>query len=149
VYQWLVRRLVLSAYRAVTAGDHEAALRACAQDVVQAVPGQSPLGGTRRSVAGYRAWFERVRRLFPSLKLDVHAVAVSGMPWNTTVAVAWTDTVTAPDGREFRNDGMHLATMRWGRLTSIRYYWDTELVAAACAHVAALGVDEAAEAPLA
>ena len=71
------------------------------------------------------------------------------MPWNTTVAVAWTDTVTAPDGREFRNDGMHLATMRWGRLTSIRYYWDTELVAAACAHVAALGVEEAAEAPLA
>ena len=148
MYRWLVRRLVTSLYRAVSVGDYEAVLRRCAPDVLQDALGCSALGGGRSSVGGYRAWFERVGRLFGSLDLEIHTVVVSGMPWSTTVAVAWTDNVTALDGRRFRIEGMHLARMRWGRLLSIRYYWDTERVAAACAHTAALGIAEAAEGPL-
>lgn len=148
MYRWLVRRFVLSAYRAVSTGDYEAVLRRCTPDVVQEVPGRSALGGRRTSAAGYREWFQRVGRLFGSLDLEVHALVVAGTPWNTTVVVAWTDNVTTRDGRRFRNDGMHLATMRWGRISSIRYYLDTETVAAACAHVAALGLAEGAAGPL-
>lgn len=139
---------MISLYRAVSAGDYEAVLRRCAPDVIQDALGSSALGGSRNSLGGYRAWFERVDRLFGSLDLEVHGVVVSGMPWNTTVAVAWTDNVTALDGIRFHVEGMHLAKLRWGRLSSIRYYWDTEQVAAACAHTAALGITEAAEGPL-
>jgi ketosteroid isomerase-like protein len=149
MYHAVVRRLVRWLYRQVSERRYMALVRLCAPDVVQVVPGDSALGGTRRTREAYRSWFQRLFRLFASLQLEPHEVIVEGWPWSTRVAVQWTDRISSRDGRTFHNRGAHFIRLRWGRLARIEYYWDTQLVAEACAHLVSRGLDEGAAPPLA
>ena len=137
-YRALLTRLITLLYRQVSAGRYRIVLALCTPHVHATMAGETPISGSYPSRRSYRGWFERVTTAF-ALNLEVHSVGISGPPWHIHAVVAWTDQVTARDGRAFTVHGLHQAQMRWGRITSIHYDWDTNTVAAACAHAASLG----------
>jgi ketosteroid isomerase-like protein len=140
VYHATVKRRLREAYRRVGAGDYAAVVSICAPDVHVRVPGEGPLSGTFESVDEYERWFEGVFTLAASLHFEIVELMVKGPPWNTRIAVEWIDTVTTHDGATFVNEGAQFIHMRWGRLTSLDYRWDTALVTAALDHATAEGI---------
>jgi ketosteroid isomerase-like protein len=140
VYHAIVSRRLRESYRRVGVGDYAAVLSICVPDVHVRIPGDGPLSGTFESVEEYERWFERVFTLAASLEFEIVELMVKGPPWNTRIAVEWIDTVTARDGATYVNEGAHFIHMRWGRLTSVHYRWNTELVTASLEHAAAEGI---------
>ncbi|MBO0874641.1 MAG: nuclear transport factor 2 family protein [Pseudonocardia sp.] len=143
-YDRLVTAAIPWLYRQVSAGRYWVVLALCARTVHTQTPGAGPLGGSRHTRATYRLWWRRVFRLNSALDLRLHSVTVDGPPWDTTVHTEWTDHVTAGDGTVFTNHGSHDGRMRWGRITSLIYHWDDQVVQRACEHQARLGFSEAA-----
>ena len=67
-------------------------------------------------------WLRRFASLQPSF--NIHDVLVAGPPWNTRVALTFTDAI----GGDYRNEGMEYIRLRWGRVQSIAVHLDTELL---------------------
>ena len=96
-----------------------------------------------------RRWFERVYRLIPVFEEEVRDVLVRGWPWNTVVAVQWIARGKSPASDEtFVLHGVHIARFRWGKVTELQAYPDTEKFSAYLRQLAARGVEEAAAAPI-
>jgi ketosteroid isomerase-like protein len=110
--------------------------------------GTHSIGGTRHTVDAMRRWFERLHRLTQGLDFTVKHIAVSGMPWDTTIVVEWRDTAMLVTGDPYVNDGVHVARMRWGKVVSLHAYLDTEVFANACRRMAEQGIGEAVAEPI-
>jgi len=83
---------------------------------------------------------ERLHRLFPDLNFEVKRVVAKGWPWNTLVAIEWTDHGSAADGEPYENEGAHWIRLRWGKGTYVHAYLETERLADACRRMAAAGI---------
>lgn len=148
MYRMIVRRIVRSAFAALSRGELSM-LDAMSADVQHSFPSGGALGGERTTRDDVAAWFHRLHRLLPGLQFDVKAIAVDGWPWNTTVGVEWTNTATLLDGGSYSNTGAHIIRMRMGKIVSFHAYLDdVAAVDDALARVAAIGVDEAAAPPI-
>lgn len=134
-YRAVLRRLAPLLYRAVNAGWYWCVIALCHPNVVARMAGSTPLSGTSR--AAYRLWFERAASMC-AMHLTVQDVQVTGTIRDTRLEVAWNDRLTLHDGTTFNDPGRHIAELRWGRLTSITYEWNTETVQAVCDHAAKL-----------
>ena len=64
-------------------------------------------------------------RLFPGIRIEPQTVVVNGWPWNTVVATHLAISATLADGRAYRNEGMQLLRLRWGRVVEDLIYEDT------------------------
>ena len=149
MYHTVVKRLVRARFEhALSEGDHEAMVARAAPGVVQVFPGRGALAGTRRSRDDLRAWFERLFRLFPRLRFAVDDITVAGGPWRTLVTVRWRNRGEAGDGKPYENAGCEVIEMRWGRVTWVGAYLDTEAVSEALERMAAAGIEEAAAPPI-
>jgi ketosteroid isomerase-like protein len=95
-----------------------------------------------------RHWFERLFRLFPNLRFEMHSIAASGWPWDTTVVVEWTDRATPADGKDYVNSGVHVIRMRWGKVVSIHAYLDTQVLIDTLNRMAVNGIEEAKAPPI-
>jgi ketosteroid isomerase-like protein len=73
---------------------------------------------------------------------------VHGWPWDTAIAVEWTDRGRAADGQPYENEGAHWIRLRWGKGVAVHAYLDTEKVTAITERLAAAGVAEAAAPPI-
>jgi len=58
-------------------------------------------------------------------------------------AVEWVDSIKTADGEQHHNSGVHIIRMRWGKVTELRIYTDTQKVAALCGIQARNGIAEA------
>ena len=52
-------------------------------------------------------------------------MVVNGWPWNTVIATHLAISATRPGGREYRNEGMQLLRLKWGRVVEDLIYEDT------------------------
>src|SRR5258708_35849594 len=86
MYTTIVRRIVRSGFRALSAGNYEQVLRQFHPQVIFSFIGPAPLGGQRRGVEAAREWFQRLFSYFPGMQFTVRHVIVHGWPWNTLVA---------------------------------------------------------------
>ena len=105
--------------------------------------GEHALGGARHTLSATRRWYERLYRLLPDIHFDLRQIEVSGPPWNTTVVVDWDETNSGTDNVRTTNRGIHVAHLRWGRVTRLIICPDTIGLKATLDRLSAAGNREA------
>ncbi len=149
MYHRIVRRRARRVFERLTEGDWEPILDGLAGNVHHVYAGANAIGGERNSLRDVRRWFERVYRLFPSFHEEVREILVRGWPWNTVVAVQWIATHHSQILDEtLEVHGVHVVRFRWGKVTELQAYPDTEKFSAILARLATAGVEEAAAPPI-
>lgn len=148
MYHAIVQRIAIRNFLRVNEKDYDALLKNCAPDIHHRFGGNHALGGERHDREALRRWFRRLGRLAPGLTLTVHDVWVKGPPHDTTVIVRWTGRQTLPDGSPYENHGVHVISMRWGKIVDIDANEDSQTVAESMTVFAAYGVDEALADPI-
>ena len=144
----IVKRISRDAFEDLSNRKVEPLLDRCAPNMTHTFAGEHALGGTRRSREAFRAWLKRLFRLFPELTFTIRDVMAAGPPWNTRLAIAWTDQGVAADGVDYENEGVHRLRLQWGRLTELRATLDTQHLERTLDRMAAAGIEEAAADPI-
>lgn len=89
-------------------------------------------------------------RVFPTLRITLDEVWVTGGPWNTTVFARWRASEALLDGRSrYENRGLHVVSLKWGKVRALEEYFDSRAADRALAIQAASGVEVAAAPPIA
>jgi ketosteroid isomerase-like protein len=148
VYTFFVRQRIEQGFESLNQGDYEAVLAGISPSITHTFSGTHALGGTRHSVEAMRQWFKRLYLLAPKLSFTIKSIAVSGFPWDTTIAVEWVDAAQPADGSEYINEGVHIIKMRWGKVVYLHAYLDTQLLGALSQRLAAYGIAEASALPI-
>ena len=125
MYKLIVKQIVRRTFRRLSAGDYERVVRQFGPESRFVFSGDHRLGGERRGQAAVRAWFGEMLRLFPGIRIEAQDVVVNGWPWNTVVATHLAISATLEDGRPYRNEGMQLLRLRWGRVVEDLIFEDT------------------------
>ena len=115
IYRAIVKRKARGLFAALSRGRLEAAMKDFADDVHHVFPGDNALGGERHSRAAMEAWFERLYRLIPEIGSRSATSPCNGWPWDTAVAVQWTDRGRPPTAPPYENEGAHWIRLRWGK----------------------------------
>src|SRR4051794_21407510 len=124
VVAWLVKRVLRIVYRQVCEGRPALAGALASNDVEFVFPGDNSFAGTYRGKAALLTWLRRFGSLHP--QFTIHQVTVGGLPWNLLVAMRFTDVI----GDDYRNEGVELIRIRWGRVRRIQVFLDTERISA-------------------
>lgn len=148
MYHCIIKRIARGSFEALSDRKMEPLLDRCAPDMCHTFAGNHALGGTRHSRTAFRTWLERLYRLFPDLQFDIRDIFAAGPPWNTRLAIAWTDQGTAADGGAYENEGVHLLRIEWGRLVKLEAKLDTQHLERTLDRLAAAGIEEAAADPI-
>ncbi len=148
MYHSIVRRIARKNFESVNRKDYDAVLAGCAPNIRHRFAGVHALGGTRHDREALARWFGRLSRVMPTLPLTVQDVWVKGWPPNTLVIMRWEATATLADGSAYRNRGVHLISMSWGKVFDIDVHEDSQIVAASLLLQAENGIPEAAAEPI-
>jgi len=148
MYKAIVRRRLRRVFEQLNRREFDAMPALFATNAEHVFAGDHALAGTRHSAEAIRRWYQRLPQALPDLRFDVRHIVVSGWPWHTEAAVEWRDGGTALDGQPFSNQGVHFVTLRWGRVSSLRIYCDTQVLADLLQRNARHGAAEAGAAPI-
>jgi ketosteroid isomerase-like protein len=148
MYHAFVRKRVRDLFDAVSRGDAEPVLRAFAGQFEHSFLGDTALGGSRRTLAATRQWYERLYRLLPDIQFELRQIWVSGGPWNTLVLVEWDETNSGTDGVRTTNRGVHVMHLKWGRATRLVICPDTVGLKLTLDRLATAGNTEALAVPV-
>ena len=143
LYSYIVEERIQETFDHVNNHRWDEALRAVVPWVHHRVSGTHALGGERHDKDALRRWFERFGRVEPSLQLKINKIWVAGWPWHTTVFARWDGTATLPNGDAYGNRGLHVFTLRWGKVHAFEELQDSQGAAHALAAQAAAGLKEA------
>ena len=148
MYSAIVKRLAAKNFELINTKAHAELLASCTPDINHRFGGDHALGGQRHTRDGLARWLDRLGRLVPTLHLTVTDMWVKGWPWATTVIIRWTGTATFPDGSPYHQHGVHIVSLRWGKVTGIDANEDSQAVAELLTALAATGIHEATAAPI-
>ena len=125
MYKLIVRRNVRKAFANLSRGDYEPVVRKFGPGSRFLFAGDHALGGERHGRDEAREWFREMLGRFPGIRIEPVDVLVNGWPWRTTVASHLVITTMLPDGSPYRNEGMQLLRLRWGRVVEDLIFEDT------------------------
>jgi len=125
MYKLIVRRNVRKAFAGLSRGDYEPVVRKFGPGSRFVFAGDHALGGERMGQDEVREWFRDMLGRFPGIRIEPVDVLVNGWPWRTVVASHLVITTTLPDGSPYRNEGMQLLRLRWGRVVEDLIFEDT------------------------
>ena len=125
MYKFIVKRIVRRAFARLSAADHEPIVKMFGPESRFVFAGEHALGGERRGPEAVRAWFEELQRSFPGIRIEPREVVVNGWPWGTVIATHLAISAPREGGREYRNEGMQLLRLRWGRVVEDLIFEDT------------------------
>jgi len=148
MYHAFVRKRIRDLFAAVSRGDAEPVLRAFADQFEHSFLGDTALGGSRKTLAATRQWYERLYRLLPDIQFYLRQICVSGASWNTLVLVDWEETNSGTDGVRTTNRGIHVIHLKWGRATRLAICPDTVGLKATLDRLTLAGNAEANAAPI-
>ncbi len=143
IYSYIVKQKIQQTFDDVNNHRWDEAVKAVAPDVHHRVSGTHTLGGERHDKVALRRWFERLGRVQPNLHIKINNIWVVGLPWHTTVFVQWDGTATLLNGDAYVNRGLHVFTLKWGKVYALEEFQDSEAAAYALAAQAAAGLKEA------
>jgi ketosteroid isomerase-like protein len=146
-FRAIVRSKVIEGFSRLSEGDPSYVLGLMADDVEYTFEGRHALGGTRVSKGGVEKWFARLLRLIPG-KFTLRSVEVRGGPAACVVYTVFEDVVTPAVGERYRNHGVQVAELRWGKVVRVHTYVDTALIEAALQTMKTAGVAEASLPPI-
>ncbi len=129
MYQAYVRRQLLKGMGRLNSGQYRAMLQEFPAQFSLYFPGVSESKGPVYNLAETLALYERIFQIFPDLTFEVEDILVRGWPSFTRVAVKWRCRATAKDGQAYRNRGVHIFHIRWGKVTHLEIYCDTQSIA--------------------
>jgi len=125
---WIAGKLVNWVFAGLRAGSNKRAMLLDAKDVVLRFPGENSFAGVFNGKQAHREWEQR----FCDLGIQIYAdeVVAVGPPWHTTMCVRGYDHCASPEGeRIYDNRYVIWGHTRWGRITDIEVYEDTEITA--------------------
>ena len=144
LYSSIVKMKIRQAFDHVNNHRWDDLMASIAPNVHHSFGGAHAIGGERHDSKTLRCWFERVARVLPNLHLEVNRIWVKGWPWDTTVFVQWDGTATLLNGdASYFNRGLHVITLRWGKIHALDVFEDSQEVARGLAAQAAAGLEEA------
>ena len=143
LYSYIVKKKIGQTFEHVNNHRWDEAVEAVAPNVHHRVSGFHALAGERHSKEALRRWFERLGRVQPNLKIKVNNIWVTGWPWHTNVFVDWDGTATLLNGDAYVNRGLHVFTLKWGKVYALEEFQDSQAAANALAAQAATGLKEA------
>lgn len=144
LYSYIVEKRIRQTFEHVNNHRWNEALEAVAPHAYHRVSGVHALGGERTGKEAIRRWFERLGHVLPNLHIKVNRIWVKGWPWDTTVFVQWDGKATLHNGAPYINRGLHVFTLRWGRVFALEEFQDSQAAALGLASQAAAGLKEAA-----
>ncbi len=148
MYHAIVKRIAKKNFERVNQRDFNSLLKDCVPGVHHRFGGTHALGGERHDREALGRWLDRLGRLGTELHLTVHDIWVKGLPHNTVIVVRWSATDRLPDGSAYKNHGVHIIKMRWGKIVEIDANEDSQAVAESLQMRAAYGIEEAAAPPI-
>jgi ketosteroid isomerase-like protein len=148
IYGSIVRMKIRQTFDHVNNHRWDKATEALAPRVHHRVSGDHALGGERHDKDSARRWFERLGRVLPTLRITVNKVTVKGWPWNTQVFAEWDGNGTLNNGAPYINRGLHVFTLRWGKVYALEEFQDSQAAANGLAAQAAAGLKEASAEPI-
>jgi ketosteroid isomerase-like protein len=129
MYKWAIRRQIRRNVAVLRAGDPAPLLAGYADDAVLVFPGVSSWGGEYRGKPAIEAFLRRF--LDAGLVGETHDILVNGPPWNTRIAVLFTDAATGADGEVvYENRAVLWGRLRWGKIVYQEDFEDTQKVEA-------------------
>ena len=143
LYSYIVQKKIRQTFDHVNNHRWGEAVEAVAPNVHHRVSGAHALAGERHSKEALRRWFERLGRVQPNLKIKVNNIWVTGWPWYTNVFVDWDGTATLLNGDAYVNRGLHVFTLKWGKVYALEEFQDSQAAARALATQATAGLKEA------
>jgi len=148
IYRFVVERKLRRAFDALNRGDHAPVLASFGPSVEHVFFGDHALGGSRHAMSSIGPWYARLKKVLPDLRFDIESVVVRGMPWNTVALVEWRDQFSLRDGTRSGNQGVHALRLKWGKVTSLRVYCDTQVLAQVLDKQRAQGIADAGMPPI-
>ncbi|MDX2279784.1 MAG: nuclear transport factor 2 family protein [Saprospiraceae bacterium] len=148
MYHYFVKKIIHRNFEALNRGDYESVLKTVSKKITHTFAGNHAIGGTRHSVESMRLWFKRLYIITPHIHFTIKNIAISGNPWNTTIAIEWEDKARPANGEPYLNEGVHIIKMRWGKAFYIHGYFDTQVFIDLCERLASIGISEAIEMPI-
>jgi ketosteroid isomerase-like protein len=148
MFHQIIRNKVVEGFKAISRADFDVVFNQFAPDIHFSFAGQHAIGGEFHQSETVKAWFARVHRLFPDLRIEPKRILVSGMIWNVTAVTNFTIDATLPDGTPYHNDGFQILNIRLGKVVKDYLIEDTMLLCHALQKLQALGIEEASAAPL-
>jgi ketosteroid isomerase-like protein len=128
MYHWLVRRMIRRTAAKARAGDMGPTLAMWADDGRFVFPGRNSWAADFGDKDQLARWYERYVRV--GLQLEPQEILVQGWPWNTTVAIHFTDHANDPNGEVvYGNRGVLFGKVAWGKIRFGTVYEDTQKVA--------------------
>lgn len=143
LYSYIVKKKIKQTFDHVNNHNWDEAVKAVSPHVYHRVSGVHALGGERHSKEALRSWFERLGRVLPTLQIRVNKIWVNGWPWNTTVFAQWDGTGTLLNGEKYINRGLHVFTLRWGKVYVLEEFQDSQAAATGLTIQMAAGLEEA------
>jgi len=125
MYKLIVKRIVRRTFMRLSEGDYETVVAKFGPETRFMFSGDHELGGERHGQEAARAWFRHMLERFPGITIEPRDIVVNGWPWKTVVATHLFISATLPDGRPYRNEGMQLLRLRWGRVVEDLIFEDT------------------------
>jgi ketosteroid isomerase-like protein len=131
MYHTIVRSRLRQGMGRLTRDKFEAMLREFPAGFELYFPGLPENKGPRFDLEQSITLYRRIFELYPDLTFAVKDILVAGWPANTRVAVLWTCRATRKDGQPYTNQGLHIFYLRWGKVTRLEIYCDTQSLAEA------------------
>jgi ketosteroid isomerase-like protein len=135
MYAFVVRRLVRRRLAELSRGTPDKVIAKFHRGSVFTLIGDHALGGERRGRSAVAEWFTQMFGVFPGIVIEPVHIAVAGWPWRTSVTTQFVVRAALAGGRPYRNEGVQIIRMRWGRVLEERIYEDTVLLRDALDHV--------------
>ncbi|MFE7559036.1 nuclear transport factor 2 family protein [Kitasatospora sp. NPDC057500] len=148
VYHAVVRRNLRKSFGEVNRGNYGAIVRQFAPEAEHWFSGRHALSGARRRGEEIQRWYDRLAEVMPDLRFEVKKVVAKGWPWDTVAFAEWVDHLTDREGNRYSNQGVHVVRIKWGRITELHIYCDTELLERVLERIGGQGVGEAVAEPV-
>ncbi|AGK56991.1 hypothetical protein HYPDE_26553 [Hyphomicrobium denitrificans 1NES1] len=148
LYSYIVEKNIRQTFDDMNNHRWAEAVKAAAPNIHHRVAGAHALAGERRGKEALRLWLERAGRVLPNLRIKVNNIWITGWPWHTTAFAEWDATATLLNGGPYINRGLHVFTLRWGRLYALEEFQDSQEAARGLSAQAASGLQEAAAKPI-